>query len=70
METDSDATNVSIGHVQAHHGCAIHIPPQSFPNKKTVHRCFLTRCRIEELISVMTDVVKELRDKGRYDKRD
>jgi hypothetical protein len=41
--------------------------PQSFPNYKTVHRCFQIWCRDEILRRVLTDVANELHDRGALD---
>src|SRR6516162_8794024 len=41
--------------------------PQSYPNYKSVHRRFQTRCRDEVLRQVLMDVANELRDKGALD---
>jgi transposase len=45
-------------------GAQWHMPPQSYPNYKTVHRRFQTWCRDEVLRRLLTDVANELRDRG------
>jgi hypothetical protein len=51
-------------------GAQWHMLPQSYPNYKTVHRRFQTWCRDEILRRVLTDVAKELRDKGALDEEE
>src|SRR5438045_83757 len=51
-------------------GAQWHMLPQSYPNYKSVHRCFQTWCRDEVLRRVRTDVANELRDKGALDEEE
>ena len=48
-------------------GVRWHMLPQSYPNYKTVHRRFQTRCRQEVLRDVMVDVANTLRERGGLD---
>ena len=48
-------------------GALWHMPPQCYPNYKTVHRRFQQWCRSEVLRSVMTDQANTLWDEGALD---
>ena len=51
-------------------GAQWHMLPQSYPNYKTVHRRFQSRCHSEVLRQALTDVANELRDKGVLDEEE
>jgi transposase len=45
-------------------GAQWHMLPQSYPNYKTVHRSFQSRCCNEVLRRILIDVANDLRDRG------
>ena len=48
-------------------GAQWHMLPQSYPNYKTVHRCFQQWCQNEVLRSVLTELANALREQGAVD---
>ena len=48
-------------------GAQWHMLPQSYPNYKTVHRCFQSWCRNDVLRVAMTDLDNTLRDEDVLD---
>jgi len=48
-------------------GAQWHMPPQHYPNYKTVHRRFQQWCEKEVLREVLTDLANELREQGKID---
>src|SRR5262245_10710977 len=51
-------------------GAQWHMLPQCYPNYKTVHRRFQTRCRSEVLRGILMDIANELRERGVLDEEE